>query len=76
MTVRNLLRLVTCPVELRSGRRSLFAKISERNVSNHLGEEVDEIQARGNTLVIRCSVPDYELDVDVDYPTEDDVPWD
>lgn len=76
MTVRTLLRLTSCPVELRSGTRSLFAKISERNVRNHLDEEVTGIRAKNGTLVICSEVPDYELDVDVDYPTEDDTPWD
>lgn len=75
MTVRAVLNLVTSPFELRSGSHYLFAKISPENVSKHLGEEVQEIQARGKILVIRSSVPDYELDQIDDDLTEDDLPW-
>lgn len=78
MTVKTLLQFVTCPVQLRSGRRSIHAKISVPNVRDHLQEEVWMIRARGNVLEIFSEVPDYELDVDVgaEDPTEDDLPWD
>ncbi|MBR3686015.1 MAG: hypothetical protein IKL66_00855 [Clostridia bacterium] len=77
MTVQTLLRVTTCPIELRSGRRSIFAKISDTNVRNHLNEEVWMIRARGSVLEVFSNVPDYELDRDVDVDqTEDDLPWD
>lgn len=78
MTVGNLLKITTCPIELRSGRRSLFAKINPANVSKHLGEEVVQIFSKGRILVIRSEVPQYELDADVDLSdvgTDDDLPW-
>ena len=74
MTVRAVLNLVTSPFELRSGSHYLFAKISPENVRCHLDEEVEEIRARGKTLVIRSSVPDYELDVNDDVD-DDLLPW-
>lgn len=77
MTVQTLLRVTTCPIELRSGGRSIFAKIREERISKHLGEEVIEIKARCKKLIVFSEVPSYELDRDVDVDqTEYDLPWD
>ena len=69
MTVKTVLQIVTSPIELRSGKRNIFAKIKPENVRNHLKEEVTRIFSKGNKLVICSEVPDYELD------KESDVPW-
>lgn len=76
MTVGTLLKFTTCRVELRSGGRSIFAKIPRERFSKHLREEVLEIQPRYNTLIVYSEVPSYELDRDVDVDqTEDVLPW-
>lgn len=77
MQVKNLLKLVDCPIELRSGSRFLFTKVPAERTCYHMNEEVTRIFLKGSRLIICSDAPDYELDVDVgaEDPTEDDLPW-
>lgn len=80
MTVRNLLRLTTCPYQIRTGRSSLFIKVKPKDVPRHLHEEVVKIVARGRRLVIYSEIPYYEIDVDVEVEVDPDLdivdlPW-
>lgn len=77
MTLKTLMSVIDCPIELRTGSKEIFAKISPENISKHLGDEVFEIKSRWNTLIVRTRVPEYELDVaaDDEFIKKFDLPW-
>lgn len=71
MTVRTLLNVVDCPIQLRSGHGPRGFIVPPVKISEHLSEEVTSIVPRGAKLIICSESPDYEYDIDDGI----DLPW-